>query len=102
MSGLGEGISTSIIIPSYNERDGLPLVLSKVYELIDGTCEVIVVDDGSKDGTHEIASSFPCRVVRHEVNHGKGEAMKTGVREAQGENIIFTDADNTTDNGLGR
>lgn len=88
-------ISTSIIIPAYNEQDGLPLVLTRIHSLIDGACEIIVVDDGSSDDTREVAGRFPCKLVVHPVNLGKGEAMKTGVREAQGENIVFIDADNT-------
>ena len=88
-------IKTSVIIPAYKEEEGLPIVLEKVFKFIDDSYEVIVVDDGSPDKTSEKASYFPCKLVRHERNQGKGEAMKTGAREAQGENIIFIDADDT-------
>jgi len=88
-------VKTSIIIPAYKEEQGLPIVLQKLFKIVDDTYEVIVVDDGSPGRTSEKASSFPCRLIRYEQNQGKGEAMKTGVREAQGENIIFIDADNT-------
>ena len=68
-------ILTTIIIPAWNEEKGLPIVLSKIFSVIDDTCEVIVVDDGSSDKTSEVASQFPCHIVKHEVNKGKGEAM---------------------------
>ena len=92
---LSSQVKTTIIIPAYKEEQGLPIVLEKIFKIVDDTYEVIVVDDGSPDKTSEKASSFACRLIRHEQNQGKGEAMKTGVKESQGENIIFIDADNT-------
>jgi glycosyltransferase involved in cell wall biosynthesis len=88
-------IKTTVIIPAYSEEEGLPIVLEKLLKVIDDSYEVIVVDDGSPDRTSERASSFPCKLIRQEQNRGKGEAMKTGVREAAGEDIIFIDADDT-------
>lgn len=88
-------IKHSLVIPAYNEEKGLPVVLKDIFSLIDDTFEVIVVNDGSTDRTREVAQDFPCRVISHERNSGKGEAMKTGIREAKGENVIFIDADNT-------
>ena len=69
--------------------------MDKIFKIVDDSYEVIVVDDGSGDGTSEAASRFPCRVIRHEENKGNGEALKTGIREAKGENIIWIDADDT-------
>ena len=86
---------TTVIVPAYREEEGLPIVLEKLFKVIDDSYEVLVVDDGSPDRTSEKASSFPCRLIRHEQNRGKGEAMKTGVKEARGENVIFIDADDT-------
>ena len=86
---------TTILIPAYNEEQGLPIVLEKISKLIDDSYEVIVVDDGSTDRTSEVASQFPCRLIRHEVNRGKGEGLKTGIKNATGENIIWIDADDT-------
>lgn len=90
-----ESSKTSIIIPAYNEEAGLPIVLEKLFTLIDENYEVIVVDDGSIDATKQIASQFPCTLIVHENNCGKAEAMKSGVEKARGDNVIFIDADNT-------
>ena len=86
---------TTIIIPAYNEEEGLPVVLNKIFKIIDETYEVIVVDDGSTDKTYQVASQFPCRIIKHEQNKGKGEAIKTGIKYSKGENIICIDADGT-------
>jgi len=86
---------TSIIIPAYNEESGLPIVLEKIFRSVNGCHEVIVVDDGSQDSTATIAATFPCRVIRHRENCGKGAALKTGISHATGENVIFIDADDT-------
>jgi glycosyltransferase involved in cell wall biosynthesis len=88
-------ITTSIVIPAYDEEIGLPTLLGNVFRCVDGIAEVIVVDDGSRDRTSEVACGFKCSVIKHEANRGKGEALKTGVRHAKGNNIIFIDADNT-------
>lgn len=88
-------MKTTVIIPAYNEEDGLPIVLEKIFKVINGSYEVIVVDDGSDDKTSEVAPQFSCRAIRHEVNRGKGEALKTGIKNAVSDNIIWTDADDT-------
>ncbi|HLC20953.1 MAG TPA: glycosyltransferase family 2 protein, partial [Candidatus Methylomirabilis sp.] len=88
-------MKTSIVIPAYNEEAGLPVVLEKLFRSIDGSYEVIVVDDGSADATRDVALRFPCRVICHSGNLGKAAAMKTGIRAARGENLIFVDADDT-------
>jgi glycosyltransferase involved in cell wall biosynthesis len=88
-------IQTTIVIPAWNEEKGLPVVLKQILAVIDDSYEIIVVDDGSTDMTSEVASKFNCRIVKHEVNKGKGEALKTGVKHSTGENIIWTDADDS-------
>jgi len=85
----------TIIVPAWREEKGLPIVLNKVFQVINDTYEVIVVDDGSDDKTSEVASKFPVILIRHEVNKGKGEALKTGIRHAAGKNIIWIDSDDT-------
>jgi glycosyltransferase involved in cell wall biosynthesis len=95
MPELRPGITDTIVIPAYNEEEGLPVVLDSLRRSVNGHSEVLVVDDGSSDATSSVASLFRCGVIRHGRNRGKGEAMKTGLRYAHGENVIFIDADGT-------
>ena len=90
-----KNIITSIVIPVYNEEEALPVVLESVRNVIDETYEVIVVDDGSSDGSVKIAADSDCTLIRHDRNQGKGAALQTGIRASAGRNIIFIDADNT-------
>ncbi|HEX5417868.1 MAG TPA: glycosyltransferase family 2 protein, partial [Chloroflexota bacterium] len=89
----------SVIIPAYNEKATIAAIVNRVRDvtLADGwEKEIIVVDDGSRDGTREILSSvsFPdVRVIFHERNGGKGVAIRTGVAEATGDYVIIQDAD---------
>ena len=85
----------SVIVPAYNEEQGLPVVLESLKGCLDKSYEIIVVDDGSSDGTRESALKQGCRVISHSVNRGKGAAMRTGIRHARGKNVIFIDADGT-------
>ncbi|MDQ4076866.1 MAG: glycosyltransferase family 2 protein [Chloroflexota bacterium] len=88
-------VQTTIVIPAYNEEEALPHVLKDIFTVIDDSYEVIVVDDGSRDNTGVAASTYPCRIISHDENRGKGAAMKTGLRHARGQNIIFIDGDAT-------
>ena len=88
-------VKNTILIPAFNEEMGLPVVLEKILMLVDNSYEIIVVDDGSTDGTKQVASRYPVRVVSHRFNQGKGVAMMTGINHARGENVIFIDADDT-------
>jgi glycosyltransferase involved in cell wall biosynthesis len=91
----------SIIIPSYNEELRLPATLERIaaYLLDSGrAAEVLVVDDGSKDGTAAVAEYFrikipTLRVVSNGVNRGKGYSVRHGMQEARGRIALFTDAD---------
>ena len=91
----------SIIIPSYNEELRLPGTLERIAEYLSQyghEAEVLVVDDGSKDGTAAVAEYFrikipTLRVVSNEVNRGKGFSVRHGMQEARGRIALFTDAD---------
>jgi glycosyltransferase involved in cell wall biosynthesis len=88
-------MKTSLIVPAYNEEKGLPLVVKEYLEWVD---EIIIVDDGSTDGTFEAGRQCvndKVNLFRHEVNSGKVAALRTGVEHASGDIIIFTDADCT-------
>lgn len=90
-------MKTSLILPAYNEEKALPLTLDEYINFVD---EIVVVNDGSKDNTHQIALQYSnkynkIKYIQHEVNRGKPEALKTGVKNASGDIIIFTDADCT-------
>jgi len=91
----------SVVIPVFNEKQGLEKTAGQMHELlgmVDGEIEVIFVDDGSSDGSSGILDNFDnhrFRVVRHEVNKGYGAALKTGIKNAKYEHIVITDADCT-------
>lgn len=90
-----DGPAASVILPAYNEAAALPTVLMALFAVLDESCEVIVVDDGSSDETAAIARGFPCRVIRHQRNSGKGAALRTGLAAARGRAVVVMDADNT-------
>jgi glycosyltransferase involved in cell wall biosynthesis len=89
----------SIVIPAYNEKGSISRTIEEINEAIktlDDILEVIVVDDGSTDGTAEIAKQSPSvRVIQHPQNRGYGASLKTGIRHAAGEIILIIDADST-------
>lgn len=82
----------SVIIPARDEAAALPACLRGVIEAVPG-CELIVVDDGSTDGTAAIAAEFGARVISHPYPKGNGAAVKTGARAATGDILVFMDAD---------
>ena len=80
----------SVIIPSFNVEKSIKEVISRIPSDV---FEIIVVDDGSKDRTGKIAKSTGVKVITHEINYGKGRAMRTGISNAHGDIIVFLDAD---------
>jgi glycosyltransferase involved in cell wall biosynthesis len=93
----------SVILPAYNEAEGIAGVLSELDAALKGSglaYEILVIDDGSTDDTATIAeqSAIEKRVLRHGVNQGYGAALKTGLRAARGEWVVITDADGTYPN----
>jgi glycosyltransferase involved in cell wall biosynthesis len=83
----------SIVIPVFNEAENLPDLLGKVRALGLSDVEIIVVDDGSTDGSADIALKVGANVIRHPYNIGNGAAIKNGIRAARGRLIIFIDGD---------
>jgi len=94
-------LSCSLVIPAYNEGDRLGVTLHKVIAYIDQEgwdAEVIVVNDGSTDNTAEIVCSFAekhsrLRLLQNPGNRGKGYSVRKGMLNAQGETLLFSDAD---------
>src|SRR3954454_17655234 len=85
-------IRTTVVLPAYNEGAALPHVLAELGEYLDQTYEVLVVDDGSTDDTAEVAERYPVRLGQHKANRGKGVEIRTGIAEAQGENVVVMDS----------
>jgi len=80
----------SIIVPAYNEEKRIENTLKRIKK-VPVAKEIIVIDDGSKDRTAAKARKY-AKVIRHTVNKGKGAAMRTGSRAAQGDTLVFIDA----------
>lgn len=97
----------SVVIPAYNEEDGIAAIMHRVLSVRDDLekaniqkLELVIVNDGSRDKTAEIASQIAgkeqdVRVISHPTNKGYGAALKTGFAAASGELIGFLDADGT-------
>ena len=90
-------LKLSVVIPCYNEIDTVGELLRRVASSPVENKEVIVVDDGSKDGTRELLetelSEFIDFVFFHDSNQGKGAALRTGVAAATGDIVVIQDAD---------
>jgi glycosyltransferase involved in cell wall biosynthesis len=92
----GPAPRASLILPAYNEELGLRATLRAVEALgADSELEIIVVDDGSTDGTPEVATQAGVQLLRHSANRGKGAALRTGVAAARGDRLVTMDADTT-------
>ena len=87
----------SVIIPCYNEIDSLEQLLSKVKEAPVQDKEIILVDDGSNDGTTDLIKNRLAgeidKVIYHEKNMGKGAAIRSGVAGVSGDMVLIQDAD---------
>ncbi len=87
-----EAQKVSIVMPAYNEADNIGQVLDELSALgLPNIIEVIVVDDGSHDGTGEAARARGARVIRHPYNRGCGAALRTGIRAATV--VVLMDSD---------
>lgn len=91
-----DSVTVSVVIPVFNERETVEQLLERVRE-VPLRLEVIVVDDGSTDGTRDLLptleGSLIDRLVMHERNQGKGAALRTGFQHAIGDVVVVQDAD---------
>ena len=89
-------MKTSIIIPVYNEEETIEKVIADLKVYLTQDCELIAVNDGSTDRSKEILAKIAdLKIINHQKNQGYGSAIKSGVRQAQGEYILIIDADGT-------
>jgi glycosyltransferase involved in cell wall biosynthesis len=89
-------MEVTVLIPAYNERDTIEEILRRV-QAMDIAHEIIVIDDGSTDGTRDILNELNgnglIKLLFHDHNQGKGAAVRTGIKAAQGDVLIIQDAD---------
>lgn len=93
MPSMSNRCHISIVVPVFNEAQNLAKLLDGVQSLKLPDTEVIVVDDGSTDGSSEVAEKMGARVLRHPYNIGNGAAVKTGLRAARGKILVLMDGD---------
>lgn len=99
-----ESSHLSVVIPAYNEEQRIGASLEKIVDYLAQqtySYEILVVEDGSTDGTLKLCRTFSAkyprlRALHHETNHGKGCAVRNGMLAAEGEYILFCDADLAT------
>lgn len=90
-------ITVSVLIPAYNEEESITGTVEAIrkYAGVVKAMEIIVINDGSRDRTGEIARTLPVTLIEHETNTGYGSGLKDGLRQAQHEFILIADADGT-------
>ena len=97
----GQAPELSLVFPAFDEAKNLGPLLDRALEIASELAldfEIIVVDDGSRDGSAELVAErardhSAIRLIRHADNRGYGAALRAGLREARGELIFFSDAD---------
>jgi dolichyl-phosphate beta-glucosyltransferase len=107
LSRLPAGNRASLVVPAYDESDRIERAVAEIATWRDRRpggwdWEVIVVDDGSSDGTGDLArraaknAGMPLEILRHERNRGKGAAIRTGILASAGDPVLVTDTDLST------
>jgi len=90
-------VTLSVVMPVYDEARTIAAMIERVLNApVDLAKEIIVLDDASTDGTRELLQSMPpgdIRLVLHDVNRGKGAAIRTGVAHVTGDIVLVQDAD---------
>jgi glycosyltransferase involved in cell wall biosynthesis len=88
-----QGKKVSVIIPVYNEENSIGKVVESVFQTLGGDVQVVIVDDGSTDKSAMAAREKGALVIQHPYNMGNGAAIKTGIRNAAGDILVFLYAD---------
>jgi glycosyltransferase involved in cell wall biosynthesis len=86
----------SIIVPCYNEENTILSAIDEIKEFKDLDKEIIIVDDGSSDGTRDLLKKIKddsIKIFYHDYNSGKGKAIRTGIEKSSGDIILIQDAD---------
>jgi glycosyltransferase involved in cell wall biosynthesis len=89
-------MKVSVVIPAYNEAEAIGKTIRAIHERLPDA-EILVVDDGSTDGTSEVAREAGAYIWSHPYNIGNGAAVKTGIRMASGDKIVLMDGDGQHD-----
>lgn len=95
-----ESIDVSVVIPAFNEEKAIGTTLDEVIAALSTTrrrYQIVVVNDGSEDGTGAVAAARGVHVVTHRRNRGYGASLKSGALAARGDIVLFYDADNQFD-----
>ena len=89
--------SVSVLIPACNEEGALAGTIAAIekHRALFGEMEIIVINDGSRDRTGEVARALSVTLIEHETNQGYGASLKEGLQRANGEFILIADADGT-------
>jgi len=87
----------SIVVCTYNGAGRIKHLLDSLKNQTCKNLEIIIVDDGSTDGTSDIVNKYPFKLVRHDINKGLADSRNTGIKNSKGEIIVFTDDDCVAD-----